>query len=305
MQKRALAVLLFAFLAALGALPVVAHAAPRDTDDAVVVTGRVDVPRGERAGTVVVVHGDVDVQRGGVVEEDVVVVDGDVRVAGRIDGDLVTLAGRALILRGGEVGGTVRYGDKRPQVAPGATIGGDIEKLDPDLGGVAPFIGALAWWLAVTFSTLALGLLALWLSPRAAEAVATRMRRGGWGPASGIGFVVFLGLPVIAVIALATLVGIPFGVGLLLSLLPLAALGYVTSAWTLGRALVEPPGRRVMAFLAGWAILRGVALIPFFGVIVFFVAAIFGLGALAHTLWSARSGSGPSPGAEPAAAPAS
>jgi hypothetical protein len=58
----------------------------------------------------------------------------------------------------------------------------------------------------------------------------------------------------------------------------------------LGRALVGPPGRRAVAFLAGWAILRAAALIPFLGALVFAVAAMFGLGALAWALWRARRG---------------
>ena len=122
------------------------------------------------------------------------------------------------------------------------------------------------------------------------------MREGGWGPSIGIGFVVVIGLPVLAFIALVTLVGIPFGLGLLLALLPLGALGYVTGAWVLGRALVGPPGRAaVVAFLAGWAILRVVGLVPFLGALVFAVTAMFGLGALAWTMWRART-PGPPPG---------
>src|SRR3954468_5794391 len=78
-----------------------AVAAARDTGDAVVVTGRVDVQPGERAGTIAVADGNVDVRRGGTVTEDVVVANGDVRVAGRVDGDVVTFAGRVYVLRGG------------------------------------------------------------------------------------------------------------------------------------------------------------------------------------------------------------
>ncbi len=96
----------------------------------------------------------------------------------------------------------------------------------------------------------------------------------------------FFGLPLLALIALVTLVGIPFGIGLLLALLPLGALGYVTSGWLLGRRL-HADGR-VVAFLIGWGILRGVALIPVVGALAFLCAVVFGLGALTWTLLQAR-----------------
>src|SRR5829696_2710720 len=98
-------------LAVAGLAP--AGAAARDTGDAVVITGRVDVQPGERAGAIVVADGNVDVRRGGVASEDVVVANGDVRVAGRVEGDVVTLGGRAYVLSGGSVGGDLNYGDKK------------------------------------------------------------------------------------------------------------------------------------------------------------------------------------------------
>ena len=167
-------------------------------------------------------------------------------------------------------------------IEAGGRVGGDVSRIDVDLGGAAPFVGALAWWLAVSVSTLLLGLLALWIAPRAADAVREQMRDGGWGPAAGVGLALMICLPLLALLAFVTLLGIPFAIGLLFALVPLAALGYVTACWVLGRALVDVPAhRRATAFLAGWAILRGVALIPLFGAIVFLVAAMLGLGALA------------------------
>ena len=228
-------------------------------------------------------------RRGGTVSEDVIVANGDVRVAGRVDGDVVTFAGRAYVLRGASIGGDLRYGDKKPVIEAGGRVGGDVSRIDVDLGGAAPFVGALAWWLAVSVSTLLLGLLALWIAPRAADAVREQMRDGGWGPAAGVGLALMICLPLLALLAFVTLLGIPFAIGLLFALVPLAALGYVTACWVLGRALVDVPAhRRATAFLAGWAILRGVALIPLFGAIVFLVAAMLGLGALACALWAAR-----------------
>ena len=58
----------------------------------------------------------------GRVKGDVVVVDGDAKSAGRIDGNLVTVAGPARLLPGVSVGGDVCYGDERP-ASPAAREG--------------------------------------------------------------------------------------------------------------------------------------------------------------------------------------
>ena len=109
------------------------------------------------------------------------------------------------------------------------------------------------------------------------------------------------GLPILAVIAIVTLVGIPLGVGLLLALTPIYAVGYVTGAWLLGRLLLKrPTTSRYVAFLAGWGILRVVALIPILGGLGWLVATVFGLGALIVAAWRARRAYPAAPPAAPA-----
>jgi hypothetical protein len=87
-----------------------------------------------------------------------------------------------------------------------------------------------------------------------------------------------------------TVLGLPLGIALLLALLPIYAIGYTTSAFLLGRAIVKPPTSRFLAFLAGWAILRAIALIPGVGILAWFGATVFGLGALGIALWRSRRG---------------
>ena len=100
----------------------------------------------------------------------------------------------------------------------------------------------------------------------------------------------FFGLPAVAVLLMITLLGLPLGIALLLALLPIYAIGYTTSAFLLGRAIVKPPTSRFLAFLAGWAILRVIALVPGLGVLAWFGATVFGLGALGIALWRSRRG---------------
>ena len=107
------------------------------------------------------------------------------------------------------------------------------------------------------------------------------------GPALGWGILIAVGLPVASVVVLLTLVGIPLGLLGLLSLALLYSLGYVVAALALGRALIREPTSRYVAFLAGFGILRLLGLIPVLGWLVTFLAAAYGLGALAMAGWRA------------------
>ena len=285
MRRIALALLLLAVAPA--------SAAGQGADDSfsgdrVVITGPVAIDRGETADDVVVIDGPVSVA--GRVRGDLVVVSGRLRISGTVAGDVVAVADRATLAPGARVGGDLIYGDQRPVVPAGATVDGDVERVSVgEITDPVGFVGAAALWIAVSVSALVLGLLMLWLAPRALDA-AFDAARTSLGPTIGWGLLLFFGLPILAVIALVTLVGIPLGVALLLALLPLYAIGYTTSAWLLGRRLVGPPRGRVLAFLAGLAILRVLAIIPIVGGIVWFAATVVGLGALLVATWRARRG---------------
>jgi cytoskeletal protein CcmA (bactofilin family) len=283
MRRAALALLLLALT------PASAAAQPADdssSGDRVVITGPVTIDRGESADDVVVVDGSVSVA--GTVRGDLVLVSGELRISGTVEGDVVAVADRARLAAGARVGGDLLYGDERPVVPAGATVEGDVERVSVgDVTDPAGFIGAAALWIAVSVSALVLGLLMLWLAPRALEA-AFAAASTSLGLTIGWGLLLFFGLPILAVIALVTLVGIPLGVALLLALMPLYAIGYTTSAWLLGRRLVGPPRGRVLAFLAGLAILRLLAIIPVVGGLVWFAATVVGLGALLIATWRAR-----------------
>jgi hypothetical protein len=132
-----------------------------------------------------------------------------------------------------------------------ATVEGDVDRVSVDeVTAPVGFVGAAALWIAVSVSALVLGLLLVWLAPRAPEAAFAAASTSP-GATIGWGLLLFLGLPILAVIALVTLVGIPLGVALLLALLPLYAIGYTTSAWLLGRRLVGPPADAYSPFSPG------------------------------------------------------
>jgi len=257
----------------------------QDSEAFVVLSGRADVPADEQVGDLVVFHGSSTVD--GTVDGSLTAFDAPVTISGRVNGDVVAFNGRVELRSGANVTGDVVSQDD-PVVASGATIGGATRRVQTNArwDGFA-WAGRLAFWLAVSVSTLVVGLVLLWLVGRGAgrilEAGRTRI-----GASIGWGLLVFFGLPILAILALVTVVGIPLGVGVLAALGLIYALGYSASAWILGRSILRTPTAWVVAFLLGWAILRAVALIPILGGLVWFAAVVFGLGALMVAIWRSR-----------------
>jgi hypothetical protein len=272
-----IALLLFCWI-----LPASAYAA--DAKERIVIVGDLLVDRGQTTKDVVVIDGNVTVR--GTVDGNVVVADGDVTLRGHVTGDVVTFGGTAALGRRAHVDGDLLYGDKKPQVGPGARVGGEVKKFKAEeFAG-----GALAWrigvWLAVTLSMLVLGLILLALFPKAADAVASTAK-ARTGRALLIGLLTFFVIPILGFVALITIVGIPLGAGLLLALLPIYGVAYTASAFVVGR-LVSKQGARILAFVIGVAILRVLALVPFLGGLVWFLATLLGLGALMVAAQRAR-----------------
>jgi hypothetical protein len=289
-MRRLSSLVVLAFLVAL-ALPAASPAQTSDheEDAIVVITGDVDVLRGETVDGVFVVSGDVRIA--GHVDGDVVLLAGDAVVNGRIDGDLVTVGGQARLLPRAIVAGDVHYGDERPIVAGDAIVRGDVTKKNGlDSLDLFPFLGALVFLIGTFVSTVVFGLLLLLIAPRAADAIEARSHER-IGPLIAIGIAIALALPIAAVIAAVTIVGLPLAFVLFLALLPLWAAAYCASAWVLGRRMVKAPRSRYLAFLAGAAVLEAVGLVPIVGWLVSIAAVVFGLGLIGAAIGAARENS--------------
>ena len=246
--------------------------------------------------------GDGRVTIRGHVTGSVLVVHGDVLITGRVGDDVVALDGRVTTRDGARVTGDVKS-RKRPDVAPG-TVTGDVKKLNvQNLFGGILFVFLVYLWIAVTLSVALLGFLFVLLFPRAADATAAAGRR--FWPTVGWGALIGIVGPILAVLVLVTIVGIPFGLGMLSALNVLAPLGYVASSLILGRLMVKgtSTGGRIGAFFAGFGILRAAALIPAIGAIVWVLVCIYGLGALTQAAWRAGRGSPAEPAPEPSPEP--
>jgi hypothetical protein len=261
----------------LGAPPALAQSLP-DHDQLVVLIGGARVPEETHVGTVVVLDGGARID--GVVRETVISLNGGVVVRGLVQGDVVVFNGGVSLREAAEVEGDV-VSDRSASIAPGATLGGRARGLTSiflEARWPFAFVARLTWWLAASVSTLILGALLLLVAPWAPDEVAARADARAsvalWGGAA------FLGVPLLALLLLATLVGAPLGLGILGALALVYALGYVAGTFALGRAVVRRPRSALAAFAGGWVILRALALIPVLGGVVWTGTTIIGLGAL-------------------------
>jgi hypothetical protein len=252
--------------------------------DRVVLSGNVRVPNGETAGEVVVFSGDVAV--GGLVRGDVVVFSGRVAVTGQVSGDVISFEGPVVLGPNAQVGGDVTAKGEVSR-RPGAQVGGRVGSGFPvAIRAPALLSGRLGLWLSTMFSVLVLGLLLMWIAPRASDSVHQTFLDSKLRSVL-LGLAWFVGLPVIACLLAVTLVGLPFGLGLLLALAFLYSVAYTWGIWIVGR-LILPSRNRFLAFLLGWAIVGALSLVPYLDIVLWVVLAIPGLGAMWLATWRAR-----------------
>lgn len=249
-----------------------------DTDDQIVVTGRLVVPEGETVQTAVIFNGNATID--GTVAQTLVVFNGRTEITGTVAEDVIVFNGAVVLRSGARVGGDV-VSRQTPQIEDGATVEGSVDDLPTrwDYWDIT-FAGRFAWWLAFTVSTLVLGLVLLLLA-RGLDPASVRALRDRLGGTIGFGLLWFVLLPIVAVLLFVTVVGIPLGLFLFLALGLVYTIGYVVGAHAIGRLVIKEPSSRFVAFLVGWGALRVIALVPFLGGLAWLVATVLGLG----TLW--------------------
>lgn len=215
---------------------------------------------------------------------------GSVSVAGEIDGD-VQLAARTIeILPTARIGGNLTYTSPSPaKIDPGAQIRGRVTYRRSDLAERAARFGRVFFLVArvvLLAGAIVAGVVLLLLLPGFTLAAAQTIRHHFW-KSLGVGLLIFVVTPVVAIIAVASIVGIPVGLTLV-ALYPVAlVVGYLTAAGFLGDVgarlighTAEPTtGRRMLWLVGALIVLALVRLIPIVGAIAAWLVVLIGLGA--------------------------
>ena len=235
-----------------------------------------------------VVRGDVlatgsSVEIRGTVEENVRAAAGEIVVAGTVGGDARLVADRVDLAPGARIDGDLDYRARTPLSAEAAArVAGAVRYREPvvEEDGIAD---SILFWSWQTGAALLAGLLAVAAFRRVVQqlvsAVAEETTLGAL-----LGFGAFLIVPVAAVLAMATVVGLPigaiaallFGVAVYVAKLPIAAWA---GGWLLARA-GRPDASPYAAMAAGVVAVYLLFAVPWIGWLAWLAATWLGLGAM-------------------------
>jgi hypothetical protein len=262
----------------------------------IAANGDVEVAAGEQAEAVIVTNGTARI--GGTVGN-VVVNNGTLTTeSGASIGSLVVVNSTADLGAGTTIRGDISQLSSTINRADGVTVGGSVNDLAGDAAAFGLFLGAagIAWWIGAAIVMLLVGLLVAGLASR-------QVRMAG-GCISGeplkvllIGLATLIVVPLVAVLAFISLVGIPAGLALLLVALPIIGFaGYLVAAiwigeWILARrAGATTPERPYLAAVLGLVIVSVLGIIP----LVTGIISVFGVGSVVLAAWRTLRG-GPAP----------
>ncbi len=283
-----LGVFLIALFLAL--LPTAGFAQVNEASDAgfvMRIDGDLTVREGESVDSAVVINGNVQVD--GTVEDFLVVIDGDSEISGRVDGDIVAISSTIDLTASAVIDGDVSLIESDLNQAPGSQVLGDIDD-ELEIQWWIFLIVNFVFWIGMTIAVLVFGLLLVAVAPRqTANAAATMTEDPGWSALSAA--IAFIAIPIGAVIALVTVIGVPLGVGVLAFMLPaIWFLGYLVGGLMLGtliysQAAERVRGNRYLSVVTGLAIIQLFALIPFLGILVAVLMGFWGAGAVVLLAW--------------------
>ena len=277
-------------------IPTLAFAEDGQAEDVLVRVGAdVHLAAGERAGTVIVIDGDALID--GEIAQAVLVINGNARVTGEVSGQLTVISGDIDLQPTAQVKDvtSIRGNIFRSE---GALVTGEVHEREGFgwLRGAAIFF-SIAFWIGLTVALIGAGLIFAAIGGRQLREAARRMTAEPVNAILGVVFIA-VALPALAGLAMATLIGIPFGIGVLVFLLPaLWFLGYIVAAARLGDALIglrltQAADHPYAATVLGVILLQLLVLVPVVGVLVALLAGLWGAGSLAYSAYNAAGGRG-------------
>lgn len=242
------------------------------------------LPAGESIDAAVIASADVYIA--GTVNDFLMVIDGTATVTGRVDSDLVVINGTLRLDPGADVENVTLIRSDLVR-DPSAVVRGDVNERSGFSFGWGSALFSFLFWTGSTIVVLAAGLLFAALgSAQVIGAGRNATERVGESIVSAA--IVWVGLPIIAIAAFFTLIGIPVGLAIFFVLLPaLGFLGYLVIGTRIGTLLVDrrrpldPNRKPYLAAVVGLLLLQVIALVPVVGGLIVFLAALYGAGALA------------------------
>lgn len=278
--------MLIAVVIALLPVAALAQGAAGKTDDLLIrVNGPIHVAAGDTARGVAVISDNAVID--GTVKY-LVVVNGDATITGTVEQTVTIVNGTVTIKDGARIEKEVLLYRATAVEEPGATVAGGVHN---EWGGFRFGRGLLFdVWLSVTVAMLGAGLVFAAAGGKQLAGAAASFTHEV-GPTVAAAAVVWIGVPVLAVVLMATVLGIPLGLGILLFFLPaLGFAGYLVAGAAVGSLILKAragaeAAHPYLGVTLGLLILQVIVLVPFVGGMIAFVAGAAGAGALVYRAW--------------------
>jgi cytoskeletal protein CcmA (bactofilin family) len=237
---------------------------------------------------------------------------GSMTMDGRVEGDLRAFGERLTV--NGPVNGDLQFAGEELRLGPGARIGGEVSyrgegrvRVDPAAqvaGAIRKNEGGEDWHrfahgariaggITVSLGMLLLGALLVLALPRFSREAAAAIREKPW-QSLALGFAMLVGVPVLLVVLVVTLIGIPLAVLLAFAYGALLVLGWLLAALFVGDTVLgridagklESVWWRVLFLLLAIVAIAFVRLVPVAGPIVTCLLFLAGIGAFCLRAWA-------------------
>jgi hypothetical protein len=283
------------------AVPVAIAADPLPQTGRLIISteGDVTVAAEEQADLVIVTGGTATIE--GTVNA-LLVVDGVADLTGATVDSIVAVRSPVTVGPGSVVLGDVRTVDSLVLKMGDGEVQGDVRDLATDLIAVGAVLApaAILFFIGFALATVIAGLTLAGLASRQLRAAETLISRDiGRTLLAGLGGLILL--PLVAIVAIASIVGAPLGIGLLIFVWPLLAfLGYIVAAVWIGDWVLRQVSPTVVrerpyaAVVIGIVVMQVLSIIPPLAAISSFV----GFGAVILYAWrtfQGRSQAAPAP----------
>jgi hypothetical protein len=215
---------------------------------------------------------------------------GEIYLNGPVQGNVIARARRIEVGPNADIAGTLRYSSSQElSQAPGAKIGGGVERLPGEYQGGSALFSWGFWAWSIGLIVLGIALLAVLprFSRRVTEAVRLR-----FGRSLLVGLAAFILMPMAAAATAITIVGLPISIVLLLSYFVLLLVSFAFTGIALGDASLRwlRPDRqdsrplRVLGAATALLLLALLMTVPILGGMIALVALIVGMGALLYQI---------------------
>jgi len=234
--------------------------------------------------------GSVDIEKEAIIKGDSHFASGNVNIFGTT-GSIKASTENLSIKDGATVNGAVTYwSEKDLSRGPGAVISGDIVKNEPPARNYDfSRMNASTVVTSILF-TIIIGLILVWIFPKKSVAIMEMWRdKFGFNVLWGLLFIVLA--PIVSVLLLITIIGIPIAIGLFLIFLIYMYLGKLVGIIALGNFILRSfnfKDKKIILWLSviTGAVLYGlISLIPVIGPLAKALIVLSGIGVLAGISW--------------------